>query len=120
VDRDVHAARDGGLRSVVAAVKVRIERERGRSAARGVLDALAQASPRGGGEVGRAFRGAAAVARALVEGAAAGAAAVAKAAFAAVRRRAEVAARWQVVQAGLGLDPEAFACSQQNSVAESS
>jgi len=70
VDRDVRAATDVDLRSVVAAVKVRIERERGRSAARGVLDALAQARPRGG--------------------------------------------------AGLGLDPEAFACSQQSLVAESS
>ena len=70
VDRDVRAGTDGDLRSVVAAVKVHIERERGRSAARGVLDALAQANPRGG--------------------------------------------------AGLDLDPEAFACSQQNSVAESS
>ena len=72
VDRDVRAGRDGDLPKVhvVAAVKVHIERERGRSAARGVLDALAQASPRGG--------------------------------------------------AGLGLDPEAFACSQQSLVAESS
>ena len=70
VDRDVRAGRDADLKIVVAAVKVRIERERGRSAARGVLDALAQASPRGG--------------------------------------------------AGLGLDPEAFACSQQSLVAESS
>ena len=70
VDRDVRAGTDWDLRSVVAAVKVHIEGERGRSAARGVFDTLAQASPRGG--------------------------------------------------AGLGLDPEAFACSQQNSVTESS
>jgi hypothetical protein len=68
VDRDVRAGRDADLKIVVAAVKDHTERERGRSAARGVLDTLAQASPRGG--------------------------------------------------AGLGL--EAFACSQQNSVAESS
>jgi hypothetical protein len=66
VDRDVRAGRDGDLRLVVA-VKFHIERERGRSAARRVLDSLAKASPRGG--------------------------------------RGEV---------GLGLDPAAFACSQQN------
>ena len=72
VDRDVRAGRDGDLKIVVAAVKVHTEHERGRSAARDVLDTLAQASPRGGGKV------------------------------------------------VLGLDPEAFACSQQNSVTESS
>ena len=66
VDRDVRAARDADLRVVVAAVKVHIERERGRSAAG--VDIRAKASPRGGGEV---------------------------------------------VRAGLGLDPEAFACSQR-------
>ena len=75
VDRDVRAGRDGDLPKVhvVAAVKVHIERERGRSAARDFLDTRAKASPRGGGEA---------------------------------------------VQAGLGR--EAFACSQQSLVAESS
>ena len=74
VDRDVRAGRDGDLPKVrvVAAVKVHIEGERGRSA-RDFLDTRAKASPLGGGEA---------------------------------------------VQAGLGR--EAFACSQQSLVAESS